>query len=149
MKNKTKYYHCSHIPHKVGSVVHTISEYGVLFMTNNPKPHYTLVDNEGRNNDIKNQKLYCYQVLPLGVVKRGRCWDELTTTIGFEIVRSLGECARNNTFSGVDKNGRTMIFGKKRKKKSNPLRARTHDPRLAKPMLSQLSYAPDKHGGPR
>lgn len=69
-----------------------------VFLTNDPRPHWTLWHMTDEEDDINLNinvvRYVIYQVHPQGKVKRGR-WADLYTDKPVEVIRSLGQATTN------------------------------------------------------
>lgn len=73
---KPKFYHVSDKFYDVGDVIEGESSNNqfknVVFLTDSPRPHYSLKDRKFNN-------AFIYRVVPISGVKGGRFWDELAS----------------------------------------------------------------------
>jgi hypothetical protein len=89
---KVKYYHGSSVKFKPGDELDpnidknnfNFSENGTIYLTSEPRPHYTVFDNAMEEN------WYIYEVLPTGKVFYSRMWQEYVTFKPCEIIKVVG-----------------------------------------------------------
>ena len=90
-REKTKYYHASPVLFKPGDQIvpnrfpnFKATDPNLIYLTNSPKPHYTVYDKGAMEN------WYIYQVLPTNTPKIRQMWDELVTDKPVIVVKMIG-----------------------------------------------------------